>query len=579
MKFSVLALDYDGTIAREGVLDPEVRAAIMEVQAQGITVVIVSGRILSDLEEAAGDLGFVDAVVAENGAVLRFPNGHAWSLGHPPPEVFLAELRRRGIAFSTGLCIVEAHAASAQPILEVIRDLELPLVLLFNRNRLMVLSQSISKATGLRAALTALRLSVHNAIGIGDAENDHDLLAACELGVAVAWGSRTLQAVADEVLQGDGPSAVAAYIRQAAKKERLPPDLLGRHSITIGTTADGHTVAPPIRGYNVLITGGPQSGKSWGTGLLCEQYILQGYCVWVVDPEGDYSTLESLPGVVVMGGGASPPAPGELEQVLRYPDISVVVDLSRAPIEQRREYLNSLLPMLASHRRSTGLPHLIVIDEAHYFLNAPNVRQLLDFDLRAYTLVTYRPSDLYPELRKAIDVVVTTRVTEPQSLDALLAMSGGACGTDELKVIENLTINEAAILPGPVTGGQLLPFRPLPRLTPHVRHRVKYFDVSVGEGQGFVFTCNGKPVGTPARNLREFVSALTSLPPEVLEGHAKRGDFSRWISDVFRDYPLSSRVRKVEQQYRQGHIRDLGRALAALIRERYDLPSNINVPG
>ena len=31
MRFSVLALDYDGTIAHEAVLDPEVRQAIREV--------------------------------------------------------------------------------------------------------------------------------------------------------------------------------------------------------------------------------------------------------------------------------------------------------------------------------------------------------------------------------------------------------------------------------------------------------------------------------------------------------------------------------------------------------------------
>ena len=579
MKFSVLALDYDGTIAREAGLDPDVRAAIADVRAQGITVVLVSGRILSDLERVAGDLGFVDAVVAENGAVLCFPNGHARLLGPPPPEVFLAELRRRGITFSAGQCIVEAEAASAQSILAVIRKLELPLVLLFNRSRLMVLSQSISKATGLRAALTALRLSVHNAIGIGDAENDHDLLTACELGVAVAWGSRALQAVADEVLQGDGPSAVAAYIRQAAKKERLPPDLLGRHSITVGTSEDGHRVTVPIRGYNVLITGGPQSGKSWGTGLLCEQLILQGYCVWVVDPEGDYSTLESLPGVVVMGGGASPPASGELEQALRHPDVSVVVDLSHMPFQDKQGYLDSLLPMLASYRRSTGLPHLIVIDEAHYFLSAPNVLQLMHFDLRAYLLVTYRPWDLHPDVRKAIDVVVTAGMSDPQSLDALLAMAGGAGANPELKeVVRGLSLNEAAILPGPVTGDKTLPFKLLPRLTLHVRHRVKYFDVSVGEGQGFVFTSDGKPVGTPARTLREFVSALASLPPAVMGGYANRGDFSRWISEVLRDHPLSSSVRKVEEQYRLGHIHDLGHTLATLIRERYDLPLDINVP-
>jgi hypothetical protein len=381
MRFSVLALDYDGTIARDGVLDPEVRAAIAEVRAQGISVVIASGRVLSDLEQVAGDLGFVDAVVAENGAVLRFSNGHTRVLGHPPPEVFLAEVRRRGIAFSTGQCILEAEAAPAQSILAVIRDLELPLVLLFNRKRLMVLPQSTSKATGLRAVLKALRLSVHNAIGIGDAENDHDLLMACELGVAAAWGSRALQAVAEEVLQGDAPGAVAAYIRQAARRGKLPPDRLYRRTVTVGTTRDGQPVCLPIRGYNVLVTGGPQSGKSWGTGLLCEQLILQDYCVWVVDPEGDYSTLESLPGVAVMGGGASPPGLGALEQALRHPDISVVVDLSHVPFQEKREHVNSLLSMLASHRRSTGLPQAIVIDETHYLLHEPNVSQLLDLDL------------------------------------------------------------------------------------------------------------------------------------------------------------------------------------------------------
>jgi len=38
VKFGVLALDYDGTIARDGVLDPEVRSAIADVRARGIAV-------------------------------------------------------------------------------------------------------------------------------------------------------------------------------------------------------------------------------------------------------------------------------------------------------------------------------------------------------------------------------------------------------------------------------------------------------------------------------------------------------------------------------------------------------------
>ena len=65
------------------------------------------------------------------------------------------------------------------------RLLEQPLILAFNRGRLMVLPQAIAKSTGLRQALLALRVSIHNTVGIGDAENDHDLLDACEVGVAV----------------------------------------------------------------------------------------------------------------------------------------------------------------------------------------------------------------------------------------------------------------------------------------------------------------------------------------------------------------------------------------------------------
>src|SRR6185437_7966576 len=70
MRLTVLALDYDGTIARDGVLDPDVGASIADARERSITVLIVTGRILDDLRRVAGDLGFVDAVVAENGSVV-----------------------------------------------------------------------------------------------------------------------------------------------------------------------------------------------------------------------------------------------------------------------------------------------------------------------------------------------------------------------------------------------------------------------------------------------------------------------------------------------------------------------------
>lgn len=110
MKFGVLALDYDGTIARDGVLDTEVRAAIGEVRSRGIAVVIVTGRILAELERVAGDLHFVDAVVAENGAVMWFANGHQRQLAYSTSLQFLQELGRRGLEFKAGQCVVELDA-------------------------------------------------------------------------------------------------------------------------------------------------------------------------------------------------------------------------------------------------------------------------------------------------------------------------------------------------------------------------------------------------------------------------------------------------------------------------------------
>jgi hydroxymethylpyrimidine pyrophosphatase-like HAD family hydrolase len=72
-----------------------------------------------------------------------------------------------------GDCLVEAGAEHAHGVLDAIRSRELPLAILFNRGRLMVLSEAVSKATGLRQVLTILRLSLRSTIGSGDAENDH----------------------------------------------------------------------------------------------------------------------------------------------------------------------------------------------------------------------------------------------------------------------------------------------------------------------------------------------------------------------------------------------------------------------
>jgi hypothetical protein len=227
--------------------------------------------------------------------------------------------------------------------------------------------------------------------------------------------------------------------------------------------------------------------------------------------------------------------------------------------------------MLASLRRSTGLTHRIIVDEAHYFLCEADVRQLLDFELGAYTIVTYRPSDLHPDLRKDLHLILVKRLTEPKEVQALLTMGGNKNPESEwTKILGALKTDEAAILPGPEKApGTLQCFRLLPRMTPHVRHRSKYFDLQLSAGHEFVFTENGKMAGLPARSLKQFVDLVANKSHACLDGHARRGDFSRWIAGTFHDNRLASDVRKVEQRYRLGYIDDVRESMSQLIQERY----------
>lgn len=484
MKLGVVALDYDGTIADHGALDPAVRAAILRARERDITVVLVTGRILDELRRVAGDLRFVDAVVAENGAVLAFPaTGYSQILMTPPPPAFLAELGRRKVPAKQGQVVVEADAEHAPAILGVIQEHQLPLTLLFNRDRVMVLPQAVNKATGLRELLRMLRRSEHDAIGVGNAENDHALLEAIEIGAAVAWGSPALQAVADEIVDGDGPRAVAAYIDRLAASPLLDPERTRRHRIVLGSDYHGEELTVASGAGNLIIGGDPRSGKSWLAGLLAEQLILQRYCLCVVDPEGDYGSLASLPGVTILGGDDPPPGPRDVVRALRHPDASVVVDLSSVPHPEKHAHVASLLATLAGLRRQTGLPHRVIIDQAHDFLHEPSAHALLDLDLRGFALVTCRMSEVHSEVLAACETLITTRVTDSRQVDTVIGRYGTApASLDWAGELADLELGDAMLFSARgADAAAVCRFRLLPRLSPHIQRRHKDPGVPIPE--------------------------------------------------------------------------------------------------
>lgn len=577
MKLCVLALDYDGTTAVNDTMNPDVRDAIAEARSRKIAVALVTGRRLADLQRVAGDLHFVDAVVAENGAVLHLPgSGYSSTLAPPPSEILVQELIARGVPHARGACLVEAAAEHAHQVLDAIRSRELPLAILFNRSRLMVLPQAISKATGLRETLTILRLSLRSAMGVGDAENDHELLRACEVGVAVGWGSPSLRAVADDIVEGNGPAALAPYLRRVIACGQLPVVKKARRRLLLGHTDDGTPFSLGVRGRNVLVAGDARSGKSWVAGLLAEQLILHGYSVCVIDPEGDYRPLQALPGVVALGGADPLPRPHELLHALQHAEASVVIDLSHVTHAEKVHYTRAVLPALALLRRRTGLPHRIILDEAHYFLDGSPAHELFDLRGNGYTLATYRASHLPKAVLDASEVILVTCESDPAEVKAVHELCRSPEPLDAWRtMLAGLGLGEAAVLPiTEETGASLRRIHLGLRITHHVRHREKYVDVPVPDGRAFVFTRRNASNGERAATLKEFAEALDRLPAEVVEGHARRSDYSRWIREVFGDYQLALEVHALETRSREESDAGAVAAIGSVIRGRYDLTAN-----
>jgi hypothetical protein len=138
-------------------------------------------------------------------------------------------------------------------------------------------------------------------------------------------------------------------------------------------------------------------------------------------------------------------------------------------------------------------------------------------------------------------------------------------------ILGHLKVGQAIALPITVeAAGELKLFTIAPRLTPHVRHREKYVDVPVSTQRAFVFNANGQPARR-VRTLRQFVSTLEGTPVPLLEGYIVRGDFSRWIADVFGDRALADELRDLEQRYRAGSRDQTVPEIASAVRGRYDL--------
>lgn len=573
MNVHVVATDYDGTIAEANrVAEPTARA-LERVRATGRKLLLVTGRMLPDLQSVCPDLDrMFDAVVAENGALVYFPERREIrTLGDAPEPTLVDALRRRGVRLDVGSAIVATDAPFAEAALAAIRETGVERTLVFNKDALMLLPAGVTKGTGLLTALASFELSPHNMVGIGDAENDHAFLALSECAVAVADAVPALRERADFVTRSPAARGVVEFIEEHVLNDlvELVPRLT-RHSLTLGEQADGTPVTVAAHGTRLLVVGPSGTGKSTLTGVLAERILESERTLLLLDPEGDYRTLADLERVVVFGGKGEQalPAPEELEQLLRHPRTSLVLDLSAMSLAEKVGYGTKVLAVVTAVRSTRGLPHWLVIDEAHHLLPAEGspAAELVRAGAESMALITLAARDLAPVVGRLPTVVASTETAAfREGVASVLAARGlpVPAPSPDGRPLERGEAALAWLEPAQ----RVVRFRVGKRRVGHRRHVRKYTEGELPPDRSFFFRGPTGALNLRAANLARFVELAEGVDEATWDHHLRRGDYAAWLREQIKDAELAGEIDAVARA--QPSPVESRRQVIERVRQRY----------
>jgi len=568
MRYLVLAADYDGTLATDGKVDESTLSALERLRTSGRRAILLTGRQLDDLLSVCPKISVFDQVVAENGAVLYEPRTRKQTLlGEPPPPRFLQRLRElTGNSIGVGKVIVDTRLPHHIAALQAIQEMGLELQIVFNGESVMVLPTGVNKASGMDHALSKLGFSPHEAIGIGNAQNDHSFLKSCECAVAVANALPAIRELAAFTTAGEAGQGVAEVIDELIANDLSRMEgQLKKNLVPIGIGPDEKAVAISPYGLNILIAGPSRSGKSTLTAGLVERLIDRAYQVCMVDPEGDYGTL---PQVLTLGSPGHAVPVNEALAVLEDPKLNLNLNLLGISLADRPQYFGQLFPRLQAMRTRTGRPHWIVLDEAHHMLPLEwgHVGKALPHRLGETILVTVHPEHVAPLTLSLVDLVVLVGMSPEKTLKSFADVLGL-----EFHWPEGLSYQRGhAVAWFPRSGKPPFSMRILSTRVERIRHLRKYAEGNLGD-RSFHFRGPDGRHNLRVQNLVVFAQIAEGIDEETWLFHLHNGDYSTWFREAVKDPYLADQAERIEQR------RDLQPAetrslIVGFIEGRYTLP-------
>ncbi|MBN9118772.1 MAG: HAD-IIB family hydrolase [Planctomycetes bacterium] len=574
MRFHALATDYDGTIAHNGKVDEATIAALERLRKSGRKLLLVSGRELPDLLTTFDRLDLFHLAVLENGATIYDPaTKETRVLAEPPPAKFAETLRARGVwPLSVGHVIVATFEPHDKTVFDTIREFGLELQVIFNKGAVMVLPSGVNKATGLAAALAELGLSPHNAVGVGDAENDHAFLKVCECSAAVANALPAVKDTADVVTHGPRGEGVAELIDQMIANDLSHLKTLARHRIPVGTVNAEQEEGVDPAGAGVLVCGTSGSGKSTLTTAVLERLSDAGYQALVIDPEGDYTNLEFAAHV---GNPEHAPVTDDVADALKDPRRSVVVNLLGVPLADRPTFFAQLLPRILESKARTGRPHWLVVDEAHHMLPAPQeagpasvAAQLPD---RGIMFVTVHAGSMDPAALANVGTLLVIGGHPTETVTKFCAAVGEPAPACPRVEGDKLPAGDAMYWRRGEQAAVIVHAKP-PR-TERKRHLRKYAAGNLGPERSFYFRGPEDKLNLKAPNLFQFLQLADGVDDETWEFHRANGDYSNWVRYQIKDNQLADELDEIEKDRKAGP-KDTRAAVRAAIEARYTLPAD-----
>jgi hydroxymethylpyrimidine pyrophosphatase-like HAD family hydrolase len=545
MRYCVLAVDYDGTIATDGVVSGSTIEALTKVRDSGRKLVLVTGRHLPDLKNIFSRLEVFHKVIAENGALTYDPATREEKLlCDAPHQQLLDLLTKRKVPFSAGRCILATWEPNHLCVVEAIKELGLDLQVIFNKGAVMVLPSGLNKASGLAAALTDLRMAVQNTVAVGDAENDHPFLAISACGVAVANALPTLKERADFVTTESNGAGVRELIDRLLADDLASLDFrIKRRALTVGTALTDEKADLRINpGRNSILVVGPSaSGKSTAVSGIIEQLAEQKYQFCLVDPEGDY---ENFAGAISMGSAKERPDPDAVMKTLEIPAQNVAVNLLAIPVGERPGFLQTLLPRLSELRSQTGRPHWIILDETHHVLppSWSPAATTFPIEFEGMIFITVHPDRVSSVALRSVDIVIATGDSAAESIAQFA------------KAIE--IEPPAAEQISPESGQAMVWFRKqspnLKFIKVHLakgerrRHRRSYAEGELSAEQSFYFRGPESKLNLKAQNLMTFMQLAEGLDEQTWTYHLRRSDYSKWFREKIKDDKLAAAAEAIE---------------------------------